>query len=112
MAHSLRDLRIVPENVQYLFSCELTAAVQEIIGQAVKDRAELNEIHEKSGGDIIVLNDEGVECGQSLRTGSGIMTEDGTVVSVRRILKVWQLRNRHSRDRGKRFWKGRLKLFH
>ena len=90
----------------------MTEAVKAVISKALDDRAELERIWKDScNGDVIMVNEDGAQCGQSLRTGSGIIAEDGRIVSLRSVLKVWQLRNRHSRDRGRRFWKSRLKVF-
>ena len=93
----------------------MTPAVNAIIGRATEDRKFLARMHAVNQGKskderVLVCNEEGTIMNAVGLSGSCVLYE-GKAISIRRVLRLWQLRNRTSRDRGRRFWTQRIRKF-
>ena len=61
---------------------------------------------------VIVGNMSGAAVSwQELATGNCILDGDGKLLKLAQVLRAYQLRDTHSRERGMRFWVGRLRSF-
>ena len=104
----------------------LTPRVKDIIKKAETDRTELVQftalkevVDSDDEGDrkpysIVVGNMSGaVVSWKQLLSGECLLddSQDGKLVKLAQVLRGHQLRDNHSRERGKRFWVGRLKSF-
>lgn len=92
---------------------------QDLIAKARKDRDELavfaqlsEDPRVKKEGGVIIGNLSGNAVSwKELISGDCVMDSDGNLKTIRQVLRAYQLRDTHDRDRGKRFWVGRLRDF-
>ena len=90
----------------------LTPAVSAIITKTKIQRAAMEELSKHGDGSVMVATHSGqVMVHESLLTGDVVMASDGTLIKTHQFLKLFQKRDRHSNDRGRRFWVGRLREF-
>ena len=100
----------------------LSSNVRDVIAKAKKDRSELQRFADmeakvggiKTEGGLVVGSEASGEAlaYKRLLSGEYVLDEDGKLQALARVLRAFQIRDRHSRERGKRFWVGRLRFFH
>ena len=96
----------------------MTPAVKAILDQAEKDRNEFQvkaaQVKEEKGAEpIFVAAESGLvaKSWEAIIAGDCVMDEDGKLYQLSQVLRAHQIRDSHSRERGKRFWVGKLRHF-
>ena len=84
----------------------------DIVKRAHADRQALQKVKIESGeiGANTMLDVEGNNC-DTFTTGEAVLDFEGGKVATDRVLKVYQVRDRHHKNRGDRFIVGRLMSF-
>ena len=81
-------------------------------GSSKQTKRHWNNVHIKQEFKVMVMNEKGGTSDfKKLLSGDYLLDSDGVFQKSSQVLRVCQLRDRHSHDRDKRFWVGRLRSF-